>query len=94
MLTIKWTKPANLDLNDIGNYIFQDNPEAAVDVVLTIIDKVETLLPHNPATGRQGRVSGTRELVIYKLPYIAVYWVKDGYLEILRIIHEARKWPL
>jgi len=90
---IKWTKPANLDLDDICEYIFQDNPEAAVDVILTIIEKVEPLLPTNLAIGRPGRISGTRELIMPKLPYLVVYWVKDEQIEILRIIHEARKWP-
>ena len=44
-----------------------------------------------PASGRPGRVPGTREQVI--LRYIVAYRVKDGVVQVLRILHAARKWP-
>ncbi|PIW88418.1 MAG: type II toxin-antitoxin system mRNA interferase toxin, RelE/StbE family, partial [Nitrospirae bacterium CG_4_8_14_3_um_filter_44_28] len=40
-----------------------------------------------------GRVEGTRELVISGLPYIIPYRVKNNTIEILRVLHAARKWP-
>jgi toxin ParE1/3/4 len=42
--------------------------------------------------GRQGRVGGTRELVVQGTPYIVVYRVHDD-VEILAVVHGARKWP-
>jgi toxin ParE1/3/4 len=43
--------------------------------------------------GRQGRIDGTRELVIHGLPYIIPYRVRRGRVEILAVIHAARRWP-
>jgi len=41
----------------------------------------------------QGRVPGTRELVVTGTPYIVAYRVRDETVEILRVFHAARKWP-
>jgi len=52
--------------------------------------------PHSktpPLRGRIGRMAGSRELVFAPLPYIAVYRVKDGIVEISRIYHGAQDWP-
>jgi len=38
-------------------------------------------------------VSGTRELIIGDYPYIAVYRLHRNALEVLAIIHTARRWP-
>ena len=43
--------------------------------------------------GRQGRIDGTRELVIHGLPYIIPYRMRHGRVEILAVIHAARRWP-
>lgn len=43
--------------------------------------------------GRPGRISGTRELVVTKFPYILPYRVRNNAVEILRVFHTARKWP-
>ena len=39
----------------------------------------------------QGRVAGTRELVI--APFVIVYRVRKMTIDILAIIHSARRWP-
>jgi len=92
-LRLRWTRLADRDLDEIAEYIEADNPAAAVRVVLEIINQVETLLQEHPAIGRPGRVPGTRELVIRGLPYIVPYRVRDNELELLRILHTARRWP-
>lgn len=57
-----------------------------------IFDQTKALLVKNPNVGRLGRVSGTRELVVSRTPYIVVYRV-GARVEILAIIHGARDWP-
>jgi plasmid stabilization system protein ParE len=37
-------------------------------------------------------VPQTRELVFVDLPYIVVYWTRAD-VEILAVVHTARKWP-
>ncbi len=83
---------ARKDLRDIKEYIYENSPKAAEKVVAYIIDRIETLLPPNPAIGRLTKVIRTRELVINKYPYIVPYRVQNGELHILRILHTSRKW--
>lgn len=49
------------------------------------------------ATGRPGRVTGTYEKSVARLPYIIAYSLtaQSGreVVSILRVIHTAREWP-
>jgi addiction module RelE/StbE family toxin len=92
-LRLRWTKLAELDLNRIAEYIGQDSPAAAARVVLELIDQTETSLTSHAAIGRPGRIIGTRELVIGSLPYVIPYRVRDGDIEVLRVLHTSRRWP-
>ena len=92
-MRLRWTRRAERDLDEIAAYIGQDSPAAAARVILELIDAVESLLPGQPAIGRAGRVLGTRELIVGGLPYIIPYRVRDGDLEILRVLHASRRWP-
>jgi len=62
-------------------------------MALHVVRNVETLLSENPSMGRSGRVSGTRELVIPKTPFVVSYRVQAGMTQILRVYHSARRWP-
>jgi toxin ParE1/3/4 len=92
-MNILWSPEAIEDLNSLRTYIAEDNPLAARRVVLQIMLNIERLLPDNPRMGRPGRVSGTRELVIAKTPFIAPYRLQRNVIQILRIYHGARCWP-
>jgi toxin ParE1/3/4 len=89
---LKWLKRAERDLDEVEEYIAQDNPDAAIDKVLAIIATVKQL-EEFPGMGRPGRVAGTRELVIDGLPYIVPYRLREKVIEILRVYHAARRWP-
>ncbi|NVN93610.1 MAG: type II toxin-antitoxin system RelE/ParE family toxin [Desulfuromonadales bacterium] len=89
---LKWLKRAERDLDHVQAYIAQDNPQASVEMVLTIIAAVEQLDAF-PGIGRPGRVQGTKELVVAGTPYIVPYRKKGERIEILRVYHEARLWP-
>ncbi len=89
---ILWTKGAKNNLEHIEDYIAQDNPRAALDTVLKIIQSVEVLADH-PEMGRAGRILSTRELIIVGSPYIIPYRVKDKHIEILRVLPAAMQWP-
>ncbi len=88
----KWTRTALANLNDLAEYIAGDNPRAAADVVRRIIAAIDSLKEY-PAIGRPGRVANTRELVVPETPYIVPYRINGKRIEILRIIHAARRWP-
>ena len=91
-MRVRWLQVAERNLEQIGAYIAEDNPHAAERVIVRIADSVALLADH-PALGRAGRFPGTRELVVPNTPYIVVYRVRDAFLEILRILHGARRWP-
>ena len=91
-MQIQWTEGARQNLNQVEDYIAQDNPTAAVDTVLKIIKAVENLTGH-PEIGRIGKVFNTRELVINETPYIVPYRVKSETIQILRVLHGAMQWP-
>lgn len=92
MPRIEWTLPALRDLQDAGEYIVQDDPAAAVRMAERVREAVE-YLPEQPNMGRPGRVGGTRELVVSGTPFIVVYWSRGGVIQILRLLHHARRWP-
>ena len=92
-MRIKWTLAAEKDLDSIHDYISQENPAAAVNVVLHIMQLVEDILPHNTGIGRAGRVFGTKEYVITKYPYVVPYRILNNEIEIVRVIHTSMKWP-
>lgn len=80
------------DLDQVEIYIAKDNPTAAIDTVLRIIEMVG-LLSEQPGMGRSGRILGTKELVIPATPFIVPYRVIDNNVQILRVCHNSRKWP-
>ncbi len=87
-MPIKWTQTALRSVDEIAAYIAKDNPTRATSFVLGLQDAVAKLQAH-PGMGRAGRVPGTRELVLHK-NYIAIYRVRGGDVEILRLHHAAR----
>jgi toxin ParE1/3/4 len=89
---VRWLRRALTNLDQEAGYIARDNPEAAARVVMRIATSVEQLATH-PASGRIGRVPGTRELVITGTPYIVPYRVREDTVEVLRVFHGARKRP-
>lgn len=92
MSTVVWLDEALEDLKSIGEYIAQENANAAYNVLIKIKATADNLSRH-PEIGRLGRVFGTREIVISDLPYILAYQISDIDIRILAIMHTSRKWP-
>ncbi len=91
-MKIKWVRIALTDLDEAATFISKDNPQAAKRIVNRIRDAAR-LLSEQPNAGRPGRVYGTRELVIADTPFILPYRVVQNTVQILRVLHGARKWP-
>jgi addiction module RelE/StbE family toxin len=87
-----WTIQAKQDLKAQLAYISQENPEAAKNMAVRI--KVSCAgLDQYPKVGRVGAVKGTRELVLPGTPYVCVYRLVDGRVQILRLLHTRMMWP-
>jgi addiction module RelE/StbE family toxin len=91
-MRVEWSILAIEDREAIFDYIEQDNPGAAAAVDDRIEQQVEAL-EQFPEMGRPGRVQNTRELIIQRTPYIAVYSIEGEKVRILRVLHGARQWP-
>jgi len=89
---IVWTRFALADLDSVYEFIAPDNPAAAVAVIDRIEYAVDRLIRY-PNMGRPGRITDTRELVVTGTPFIVVYSVRVRQVEILGVIHGARRWP-
>jgi len=89
---IEWLPAAERDFAAIVDFIAEDNPQTAIEQGDEIETQIAGLREHRQR-GRTGRVKGTRELVIVRTPYIAAYRIKNGRIQILRILHGARQWP-
>jgi toxin ParE1/3/4 len=93
-MRVRWTADAADDLERICDDIAESRPEAARRVAQDIVEGVAALGTF-PQLGRQGRVEGTRELVLASLPFVAVYevYVAQDEVRVLRVLHGARRWP-
>jgi toxin ParE1/3/4 len=89
---IRWRPSAEAQRAEQLEYIAADNPVAAMGQDELITEQVRQLLAQ-PRMGRPGRVKGTRELVISKTPFIVIYRVQGGQIEILNFVHGAQQWP-
>lgn len=89
-MTVRWTPTSLRDLDALNSYVSEDNAAAAIAVVETLLKGIAALT-RNPEMGRTGRVAGSRELVI--APYVIAYRSRKSVIEILGIVHGARRWP-
>ena len=74
------------------DHIARDNLAAALSQLDAIERGIATLADY-PEVGRPGRVTGTRELVINRTPFILVYRIEDDAIRILHFLHGAQCWP-
>jgi toxin ParE1/3/4 len=91
-MEIRWSPEAAFDFTAIIQYIRKDNPSAALRVARAVHEAIAQLNTF-PNRGRSGRVSGTRELPLSRLPFVVVYRVKENAVEIVRLLHGAQRWP-
>ena len=89
-MRVRWLLRSVHDLESIVDFIAKDSPAAALTEMERILAAVGQLGAF-PASGRPGRVPDTRELVVSS--YIVAYRVQHGAVQVLRVLHAARKWP-
>lgn len=92
MMRLKWRPMALDDRAAIMDYIAEDNPTAAIELDIEF-EKHAQRAQERPLLYRQGRMTGTREIVVQP-NYIMIYRVDKTSVEILRVLHTAQKWPV
>lgn len=79
------------DLLAIVDHIADENPDAAQKLWGEIEEEVSRL-PEPPKLYRQGRVTGTREIVV-RPNDVVVYAETPELVSILRVLHAGQQWP-
>ena len=94
MRPVRWSREALDDIKEQAAFIALDDREAALRVA-DRLREAGTALGRRPI-GRLGRVSGTYEKSVARLPYIIAYALTEGdggeAVVILPVIHTARNW--
>ena len=88
----RWTPRALSDLDAIFDYLAQESA-ASIEKQFRFIEAAVDGLYDFPGKGRPGQVEGTRELVVYGTPYVVAYVEREHCVEVLAVIHGARRWP-
>ena len=92
-MLVRWTRPAVADFTHVCDYTEERFGQAqARRAALTIYESIDSLRAM-PNKGRPGRKINTRELDVPKLPFVVIYRVREGMIEVNRILHSAQKWP-
>ena len=91
-MRVRWTTPAREQFISAYEYIAEENRAAAVRSADQIWESTQLLAGH-PMAGREGRVAGTRELVISGTPFLVAYRIEKNEVRILAVLHAAREWP-
>ena len=90
MAVVEWKEQAEEDLIDIWNYIAQDNPQAADDL-LDEIEAKASALASNPYLGaaRPDIAPELRYSLVGR--YLILYRAITDGVEVVRVVHGARK---
>ena len=91
-MRVRWTRPAREQFVSAYEYLAEENRAAAARTADQIWESTQLLARH-PMAGREGRVACTRELVISGTPFVVVYRLERNEVQILAVLHAARKWP-
>jgi plasmid stabilization system protein ParE len=90
---IRYTRRATGHLRVIRHFSTRLFGVETSDATLARIEGAINALADWPDQGRLGRVSGTRERVIPRLPFIVAYRVTPTTIDVLAILHAAQRWP-
>lgn len=93
-MKLRFTRRAVQDLEQIGDYVRNHNPDAALRVRGAILESLKTLLLF-PHAGRKQTVEGVRKFVTHRYPCIVYYSMDAGADEptVLTIQPPARGRP-
>jgi addiction module RelE/StbE family toxin len=89
-MILRYKARALRHIESIHRRVAANDPAAAKRVILRIQHSVSRLERH-PFSGRSGVVAGTRIVVVPGLPYVAVYRVREQFVDILAVLHTARR---
>ncbi len=91
-MTVRFTLPAQADLQRIYSYLSNDNRIEASRLVARLVELAWSLAD-NPDKGRSTDEPSVRVLVVPRLHYFIFYRIKADEIHITHIRHTARRRP-
>ena len=92
-LVIQESKLALANLDEIATYYETKQDGLGYRFAAYYYQQIE-ILTSMPNIGRPGKVFGTKELVLHEFPYLVVYRIRKSYVQIVRVFHQQRSYPL
>ena len=89
---VRWLALALEDLQGTAAYLTEKDSDAGQQVAQCVWNAGQSLAVLS-SRGRTGRVAGTREFVLADFPYFIAYRVVKSEVQILRVLHTARRYP-
>ncbi|MGH6679580.1 MAG: type II toxin-antitoxin system RelE/ParE family toxin [Bradyrhizobium sp.] len=91
-MKVRYSRRANKQIQEIGDYIGRHNAGAAARVTARIA-ALTRLLGQHPRMGRATDKEGVRVVSVLPFPYVIFYKisVEADEIEVLRVRHTARK---
>ena len=90
---VRLTDDAIADLVSLKDYLEPRSPqglERMLSAIFTTMGQLETF----PLIGHDGRIEGTREIIVPRTPFIVIYSIADElHIDIDRVLHGAMKYP-
>lgn len=89
-----WTDEAIDDLENLLAWYYQQSwPATAAAVETRILAQIDALQNRPERVRASERLPGTRELVVHRLAYVVFFRVLSDEIQVLNIVHTARKFP-
>lgn len=92
MIEVRWSLGAQDDLADIASYYDEIDPDLTDRMLARIVAAPDPLRRH-PEAGPEIEMLALRKWRIKRTPYLLIYRLVEGRIEIARVIHSARDWP-
>ena len=90
---VTWLRLALRDLHDLMRQLEENADRTTAEDMAARIWIAGQSLKQLSSRGRPGKLPGTRELVLTNASYFLSYRVRGNEVQILRIIHFARRYP-
>jgi plasmid stabilization system protein ParE len=88
---ISWTGPALTDLRNIDAWLDDVASPAVAERILSAIHRRARFLENFPHGGRPSQ-NGNRVLLVFGTPYLILYRIVGGHVQVLRVHHEREDW--
>ncbi len=91
---VAWAPQARVDIGEAWSFIAAED-EAAADRVVERLIEAANRLDRFPRLGRPDDEHGTRVFFVPRTRFKLIYRIANGDgIELLRVYHTSRKWPL